>query len=326
MLRHWVNFGLLFSFLTLAVSGVMAYLQPFSLVTTRVHMVFGVLTLLLVALHLLSRVPYFKAQTMGKKAPRKLLITIMLSWLVFLVVSLWGVWPAKSLMDASYESRHRQAIVRPSPLAGIAELNEGQRLVGRNPSEEADTAVSLLLRFGDQLKAPPAVAVWAETTNGSMIETLYLDRELSYAEAVTWQGKKIKRHHLLPIWRHRHTLVSGVDPKGQIDAFTAATPEHAFTLDQYLKSGEEGRFVICVEVNVLGDSNKNFDDELLGQPSLLYTAYVDASEGSKYQLLELTAHGGEAIDSGTLNYDFDGIDSARNIVDFLLVHAEKFKH
>ena len=325
MLKHWVNFGLLFSFLTLAVSGLLAYLQPFSLVTTRVHMVFGVLTLLLVGLHLLSRVPYFKAQTIGKKASRKLLVTITLSWVVLLLVSLWGIWPAKPLMNASYESRHRQAIVRPSPLAGIAEIDGGQRLVGRNPGEEADTTVSLLLRFGDQLKAPPAVAVWAETTNGSMIETLYLDSELSYAEDVTWQGSKTKRHHLLPIWRHRHTLVSGVDPKGEIDAFTAATPEHAFTLDQYLKSGEDGRFVICVEVNVLADSNEAYDDELLGQPSLLYTAYVDASEGAKYQLLELTAHGGEAIENGTLNYDFDGIDSARKIVDLLLVHAEKFE-
>ena len=157
-----------------------------------------------------------------------------------------------------------------------------------------------------------------------MIETLYLPSELAYAEDVTWEGEKTKRHHLLPIWRHRHTLVSGVDPKGEIDAFTAATPEHAFTLDQYLKSGEDGRFVICVEVNILGDSNEAFEDELLGQPSLLYTAYVDASEGAKYQLLELTAHGGEAIENGTLNYDFDGIESARKIVDLLLVHAEKF--
>ena len=325
MLRHWVNFGLLFSFLTLAVSGLLAYLQPFSLATTRVHMVFGLLTLLLVGLHLASRIPYFKAQTVGKKASYPLLAVITLSWVALLVVSLSGVWPSKPLMAGSYESRQRQAIVRPSPLAGIAELDGGQRLVGRNPGEDADTSVSLLLRFGEELEQRPAVAVWAETTNGSMVETLYLDTELAFSEDVTWEGRPTKRHHLLPIWRHRHTLVSGVDPKGEIDAFTAATPEHAFTLDQYLKSGEDGRFVICVEVNVLGDANEAFEDELLGQPSLLYTAYVDASEGAKYQLLELTAHGGEAIESGTLNYDFDGIDSARKIVDLLLVHAEKFE-
>lgn len=325
MLRHWVNFGLLFSFLTLALSGLLAYLQPFSIVTTRVHMVFGGLTLLLVGLHLASRIPYFKAQTLGRKASYPLLMVITLSWVVLLAASLWGYWPAKPLMQGSYESRHRRAIVRPSPLAGLAELDGGQRLVARKPGQGADTMVSLLLRFGDEAKTPPAIAVWAETTNGSMIETLYLDEELAYGENVTWKGKELKRHHLLPIWRHRHTLVSGLDPKGQIDAYTAATPEHAFTLDQYLDSGKEGRFVICVEVNSLGDANEAFDDELLGQPSLLYTAYVDASEGPKYQLLELTAHGGEAIESGTLNYDFDGIGSARQLIDLLLLRAERTK-
>lgn len=324
MLKHWVNFGLLFSFLTLGVSGLLAYLRPFSLVTTRVHMVFGGLTLLLVALHLLSRVPYFTSRTIGKSASRPLLITITLSWLGLLAISWWGVWPAKPLMAGSYESRHKAAIVRPSPLAGIAELDGSQRLVGRNPGEGADTAVSLLLRFGDDADPPPAVAVWAETTTGSMIETLYLDSELAYAEDVSWQGVETKRHHLLPIWRHRHTLVTGVDPNGEIDAFTAATPSHAFTLDQYLDSGKEGRFVICVEVNAVGDANEAYDDQKLGQPSLLYTAYVDASEGAKYQLLELTAHGGEAIQSGTLNYDFEGIDSAEQLIDLLLVHSEQF--
>ncbi|MDX1680071.1 MAG: hypothetical protein R3242_04995 [Akkermansiaceae bacterium] len=325
MLRHWVNFGLLFSFLTLAVSGLLAYLQPFSIVTTRVHVVFGLLTFVLVGLHLASRIPYFKAQTVGRKASYPLLIVITASWVVLLVVSLQGVWPAKPLMEGSYESRHKRAIVRPSPLAGLAELDGGQRLVARKPGEGADTMVSLLLRFGDQVEGPPALAVWAETTNGSMIETLYLPSELAYSEDVTWKGAETKRHHLLPIWRHKHTLVTGVDPEGEIDAYTAATPEHAFTLDQYLNSGEDGRFVICVEVNALGDANEAYDDEVLGQPSLLYTAYVDASEGPKYGLLELTAHGGEAIESGTLNYDFEGIDSARQLIDLLLVHTEKFE-
>lgn len=323
MLRHWVNFGLLFSFLTLAASGLLAYLQPFSLVTTRVHLVFGGLTLLLVALHLLSRVPYFISRTVGRQASRRMVALIVLSWIALLALSLWGIWPAKQILAGSYESRHRAAIVRPSPLVGIAELDGGQRLVGRQPGKGADTAVSLLLRFGDGVEPPPAVAVWAETPTGAMIETLYLDSELAYAEEVKWQGVETKRHHLLPIWRHKHTLVTGIDPHGKVDAYTAATPSHAFSLDHSLDSGQEGRFVICVEVNAMSDSNQAFPDQALGQPSLLYTALVDASEGARYQLLELTAHGGQARESGTLHYDFEGIDTARQLIDLLLVHAQK---
>jgi hypothetical protein len=321
MFRHWVNFGLLFSFITLAASGLLAYLQPFSLVTTRVHLVFGLLTLILVVLHLASRVPYFKSRTVGKTASRPMVLTIAASWIALLGLSLWGLWPAKPIQAGSYESRHKADIVRPSPLAGIAKLEGDQRLIGRQPDEEADTAVSLLLRFGEKAEPPPAVAIWAETPTGSMIETLYLDTKLAFAEKVNWQGVTTRRHHLLPIWRHKYTLVSGIDPNGEVDAFTAATPSHAFTLDQYLVSGKDERFVLCVEVNAVGDANQAYPDESLGQPSLLYTAYIDPSEGSKYRLLELTAHGGEAIESGTLNYDFEGIDSARKLIDLLLAHT-----
>ena len=66
-MRHVVNFGLLFSFVTLAVTGVLSFVLPFDLPTTRIHIVFGLVTLILVGLHLYSRVPYFKQQ-LGSKS------------------------------------------------------------------------------------------------------------------------------------------------------------------------------------------------------------------------------------------------------------------
>jgi hypothetical protein len=228
-------------------------------------------------------------------------------------------------MAGSYESREREAIVRPSPLAGFAELGEGHRLVGRKPGKGADTSVSLLVRFGDQVKQAPALAVWAETSSGTMIETIYLDDRLAYSEDVKWQGVDAKRHHLLPVWRHKYTMLTGIDPDGEIDAYSAATPEHSFSLDGYLDSDGRKDFVICVEVNAVGDPNEAYPDEVLGQPSLVYAVYVDVSEGAKYRLLEMSSHGGEAIESGTLNYDFSGITTARELIDLLLVHTEKYE-
>ena len=61
-MRHIVNVGLLLSFLPLAVTEVMAFLLPFSLVTTRMHIVCGAATVVLVGLHLLSRLKYFQNQ------------------------------------------------------------------------------------------------------------------------------------------------------------------------------------------------------------------------------------------------------------------------
>jgi len=64
-MQHLVNFGLLFCFITLACSGVLSFFQPFSLLTTRIHIVFGFVTTLLVGCHLFGRLRYFK-RAVGK--------------------------------------------------------------------------------------------------------------------------------------------------------------------------------------------------------------------------------------------------------------------
>ena len=318
MMRHWVNLGLLFSFAALTVTGVMAYLLPFSIITARVHIVFGALTVLLVLLHTLSRTKYFSTKLKGKSASRGMVATIAAGFTVVLVVAFHDLWPARQVMDASYEARRKTEIVRSSPLAGFLDVDSGHRFVARKPDQDADTAVSLMVRFRDGLTAPPAMAIWAETTTGTIIETLYLDEALAYGEDVSWQGFETRRHNLLPIWRHKHTVISGVDPHGEVDAFTAATPEHAFTLDQNLRLGEENGFILCVEVNTPGDPNEAFPDPDLGQPSILYTAFIQPGKRNPYALLELTAHGGNAVEDGALDYNFEGIDTAKELIDLLL--------
>ena len=76
-MRHVVNFGLLFSFLALAATGVMAFSLPFSIVTTRVHIVFGLTTIILVVLHLLSRLKYFRSQATPS---RRRMVGSRLTW------------------------------------------------------------------------------------------------------------------------------------------------------------------------------------------------------------------------------------------------------
>ncbi|MEM7386512.1 MAG: DUF4405 domain-containing protein [Verrucomicrobiota bacterium] len=323
MMRHLVNFGLLFSFLTLAVTGVLAFARPFSIVTTRIHIVFGLVTLILVGLHLSSPLPYFRQQLKptGGRVSRPLLAAIALVWVVLLAIAFVGWNPARLLIDQSYEARNQAAIVRVSSLAAFSEQSENQRLVTRQPAREGDASVSLSVGFNQALETFPAIAVWAETTPGAMIETLYLDPTLAYSDEPTWAGEKTPRHHILPLWRHRYSLVSGVDPTGEVDALSGATNSHSFTLDNYLTLGEEKSFVLCVEVNAAGDANEKYPDPHIGQPSLLYTALIDLDSEQRYALLELTGHGGGAEKSGAIQYDLDGFDTAKNLIDVLLAKA-----
>ncbi len=322
-MRHVVNFGLLFSFLTLAVTGALAFWRPFSLVTTRVHIVFGAVTLVLVGLHLATRVGYFRKQITrpsSKAVPRPLLIAMVVAWLLLLRLSLTDKAPASTLVAQSYESRQRSAIVRASSLVGLAQPNRSEMLLSRSPGKEANVAVSIAIRFREELPNLPALAVWAESTSGSMIETLHLSPELAYSEDPDWAGQTTPRHHILPLWRHRHTLVTGIDPEGNIDAMTGATQSHSFTLDRYLQLGEESSFVLCVEVNAANDPNNTYKDPHLGQPSLLYTALVELDAEQRYTLLELTGHGGGAEENGAIQYDLEAFDSAKQLIDLVLAH------
>jgi hypothetical protein len=165
----------------------------------------------------------------------------------------------------------------------------------------------------------------AETSAGTLIETLYLDEALAFGEDVTFQDVKTRRHLLLPVWRHRYTVVSGVDPQGKIDGFSGATPEHTFTLDQNLKLGAENGFVLFVEVNAVRDPNAAYADADLGQPSVLYSAFIQPGKGNPYVLLELTAPAAPPSKTAPPGYDFDGIDTAKNLIDLLLVKTEATK-
>lgn len=314
-MRHIVNFGLLFAFIGLAVTGVMAFTLPFSITTTRVHIVFGALTLLLVVAHLLSRTRYFSGKLKGKGSSRGMVSAVVLGLGVVAAASIAGWWPTDAAIALGYESRNRTAIVRESPAAGFLDTGSTRWIV-RKPEEPGLPSLALAIRFSDDGGPPPAVAAWVESTTGTMIETLYLDEALAYSEQVEWQGVATERHKLLPIWRHRHTMVSGVEPSGEVDLYSAATQTHSFKLEKQLE--EEKEFVICVEVNAVRDPNEAWPDAELGQPSLLYTAYFEPAAGDGYALLELSAHGGGAEEGGTLEYDLDGIDSAKGLVDLLL--------
>jgi hypothetical protein len=69
------------------------------------------------------------------------------------------------------------------------------------------------------------------------------------------------------------------------------------------------------------DPNADWDDKKLGQPSVLYSAYVEHREGRKYQLLELTGHGGAADKSGQIHYDMSNITSAKQLIDIVLIYS-----
>lgn len=333
-MRHWVNFGLLYAFLTLAFSGVCSFVQPFSITTTRIHVVSAVATVILVGLHLVGRIRYFRSQLKwnvsddsrpGRRIPKWGLGLVTLMWLMVVGLAWSGRGGTERLLSWSYEARHRAEIVRPGNQTGWLQ-EDGQILISRLPGNDRDTGaarLALQVRFHQGIGTDTAIAIWTESTAGSLIETLFLSPELAYSDQPTWQGTVVGREQILPIWRHRYTLVSGREPDGTIDVFSGATRSHQFSLHDYLKLGEDKSFVLCVEVNQPGDPNRQFPDPILGQPSILYTALIEMDSEQKYWLLNLTGHGGGSESSGAIQYDLDQLSTSRSLVDLILAHVER---
>lgn len=332
LIRHIANLGLLLAFATLAVTGVMSFVLPFSITTARVHIVFGLVTLVLVGLHLAMRLDYFvrvarqSVQLKAKKkpqVPRWLVASIVVVWAGLLVVSFYGARPASDLIAVGYEARHAAEIFRASPQTAYEQVGPTVR-VATLSADSGEVVIDVHVQYREDLPQQPAAAIWAQTTGNmpTMIQTLFVDQALAYSDKPNWNGKATPRHHILPIWRHRYRDVNGVDPTGDTDAVTSATPEHSFSIEQKLQS-EEGQIVICLEFNAHGDPNAAYPDKHLGQPSLLYTALIDLRDDQDYYLMYRTAHGGGAEENGSPQYDFAELTSAMNLVEKVLVQIKR---
>ncbi|HBJ60753.1 MAG TPA: hypothetical protein DDY76_03365, partial [Opitutae bacterium] len=233
-MRHLVNFGLLFSFTALAVTGGLAYVQPFSLSVTNIHIIAGFLTLVLVILHIVARVPYFKNRmTKGKQriSARLQVVIIGIACGGLVYASIDNQPPASWLIENSYEYKNRAQIVRSSNFVGFDEPAAYRKWIVRKSQDGNGSGVSINLGFRKDLNPMPSIAVWAESTVGAMIETLYLEQSLAYSEVPLWEDYRTQRSHILPLWRHRYTLLSGITPSGDIDAVSGATEAHRFALD-----------------------------------------------------------------------------------------------
>ena len=312
-MRHFVNYALLFFFVVLAISGLLSFLEPFKLLTTRIHIVFGFGVVVLVLLHIGQRLKYLRINLNGRKAgmPSVHALSALVVCVVLLSAAIENWWPVRTFISLGYEARNKAIIFRSDNNTAFKTINTGAVL---KHVPEASAHVRLELEWGaafHKMENKPQIAIWAENTTGMMINTFFVSEESAYSEILSWEGKDQPRAVVLPIWRHRYTLLSGVDPYGQLDGKSAATPEHSFSIEEYLQTGARP-FYIYAEINIPGDD----------QPSVLYGAYIEARERKEYYILPLVAHAGnQDKPTGHLYYDLDELTTARDIVEKILVRV-----
>jgi len=243
------------------------------------------------------------------------------------VAFLWLAWenrfPVPYLIASGYEYQHRKAIVRPGDW--LASTSQGKLHTTTYSSVEDGETLSIYLKLRETESVFPAMAVWAETQSGTLIETFFLSDTVAYSDQPLWNGKQTQRSKILPIWRHRYTAVSGIDADGKVDVISGATEKHQFSLKAHISEKHEP-FYLFLEVNKPGDANEEWSDKHVGQPSVLYSVLIEPESTKEHYLMELTGHGGKGLESGLIHYDLNLVGSAKQIVDLVLVSRQRLNN
>jgi hypothetical protein len=200
----------------------------------------------------------------------------------------------------------------------------------------------------------PQVSIWLEDSAGMHLETLLVTT--STARGLFYSGRSAqnfkesdgakkeentptRRVDALPYWSHKHNhryadgLYSPPPDEPLPDAITGATPQGNFSLKSNSTAFRDLKaFKILVEVNVAFDENEFYseydflDDSLyhsgtglLGQPSIIYEAYIRKTDRSRYYVLSLAGHGHHSGSTGELLQEMSTVSTAKYIVERIVV-------
>ena len=307
-------FGVL---LTVVISGLYGFVFPFNKTSVTVHVFFALLMMMAVGLHLYERrKSLLKFIDLGQGRKYKLPALGLLITLI--AVSLLALPPASSLMELSYENRHRDSIFRANEDVVSQEV-DGQYTIFKQTKEIKSFLEVLVHKQSDEIY----LAVWAEDDFGNMIEPLFVSDSLKYTEK--------NRQLYLPVWSHR--LKKKQENFDNIDGISSATIRSSFKLNGIIKNRKNG-FHLKVEVNVANDENEfyhpgsdNFllqSPEGVGQPSVIYATFIDLQDNhlDSWHLLKFEGKSDVEDLAGDIIPDSFGLTTSLKIINRALLHID----
>ncbi len=176
---------------------------------------------------------------------------------------------------------------------------------------------------------PPQLAVWLEDPSGSIIRTVWVAKR----SGRSWWKGKVECPTALPYWESRHRLEkSGFRQRSLlrrfVDAVSGATPTGGrFFVETDVRAGESWHFF--VEVNLSADFNRDFpaylddgtpDDEMNGQPSLVYRGTITARQGAAAGAV-IIGRTDQWVPVDTLIEDLSGMTTALEIISDLKAYC-----
>jgi len=255
--RRAVSLLTALTFLVLAVSGVLAFIQTYSIAVIGLHALMGFVFVVLIALHLSNNIRQFISYLQGKALWATLAATAALTLLFW-----WQPAPIKIVLGWSGNL---------GPAMDRFEMGEDEMVFDYSPSPKYKMRLNVKTGLSYNSNPPPQVAIWLENQGGYHIKTLLAPATAS--ETPYWSFKlagweKAKREAELP---------------GKADAVTTPTKNGSFDPADYILPGgskDSTPYSLLLEINQPGDK----------QPSLVYAVEINNSLPRTFQLLELRGY------------------------------------
>ena len=295
------------SFAVLAVTGVLAFLRPFSIRVVGLHALMGFLFVGLIALHLANNAGHLSRYLRSRGF---WLATGIVTGLTALF--LWQPAPVRTVLGFSRNL---------GPALDRFERRENDLLYQYHPSP--GYRMTLAIRTGDTFDAarPPHFAIWLENASFYHIKTLHQPRDKTIARsALPYWDFKVRG------WEEarREAGASGRDLEGDpvIHAISSPTRNSSFDPADYILPPDSGipmPYRLLVEIDQPDD----------GQPSLVYAVEIDNSDPRAFQLLDLVGYpkreeaGPDGKEEWALYFVDEGLDAALGLIDSALLTIDR---
>lgn len=304
--RSAVSLLAAFSFVVLAVTGVVAFFRPFSIQIVGLHALIGFVFIGLIVLHVLNNSGHLGRYL--KSGPVWLSLGAVA---VLAVLFSWQPGPIKSVLGLSKNM---------GPSLDRYEVTELGMSYRYSPDPRYEIALTVRSGRGFDSNLPPHFAIWLENASHYHIKTLRApDGEGGRSELPYWDFKRRG-------WEKAREEAerSGADLADElgVDAISGPTRNASFDPADYILPGEAEEslpFRLLLEIN-------QPDDE---QASLVYAVEIDNFDPRTFQLLDLVGYPRREEDDEAgkevweLYYVDESFGSALELIDSALLTIER---
>ncbi len=253
--RRAVSLLTALTFLVLTVTGILAFIQPFSIGIIGLHALMGFFFIALIALHILNNSRPLTSYLRSKTLWTSLLIVAALTALFW-----WQPKPVQAILSLSGNL---------GPAMDRFEMSEDEMVFDYTPSPDYKMRLNVKTGSSFNTQPPPQVAIWLENQGAYHIKTLLIPKDPRET----------------PYWSFKHAGWEKAkrEAEQQIDAVASPTPNGSFDPADYILPGDDKEstpYRLLLEINQPGDN----------QASLVYTVEIDNSLPRRYQLMDLQGY------------------------------------